>query len=134
MTILPFLAKINNLVIRSDYLRKVAAAIASDEDSVVEEFKKYLKTENGVIPIRKESKDEVEKGDLRERLEERLMTLILRMKKPKVAIKLLDWQTLRFKKIGQVIRKFKKFDAEKVVRKLDAELIESFNNLYFDLP
>jgi len=130
MTILPFLAKINNLVIRSDYLRKVAALINSDEDSVVEEFKKYLKTENGVIPTRKEGKEEVERGDMRERLEERLLTLILRMKKPKVSIKLLDWKTLRFKKIGETIKKFKKFEADKVVRKLDAELIESFNNLY----
>lgn len=130
MTILPFLAKINNLVIRSDYLRKVAAAINSDEESVAEEFKKYLKTENGVIPTRKEEKGEVERGDLRERLEERLLTLILRMKKPKMAIKKLEWQTLRYKKIVEVIRKYKKFDAEKVVKKLEAELKETFNTLY----
>jgi len=129
MTILPFLAKINNLVIRSDYLRKVAAAINSDEDSVVEEFKKYLKAENGVIPIRKKE-EETEKGDLRERLEERLIILILRMKKPKIAIKMLEWRTLRFKKILETIQKFKKFEAERVVRKLDPELIETFNNLY----
>lgn len=130
MTILPFLAKINNLVIRSDYLRKVAAAISSDEDSVVEEFKKYLKTENGVIPIRKEGKEEIERGDMRERLEERFLTLALRLKKPKAAIKLLEWRALRFKKIGEVIKKFKKFEADKVIRRLDAELIETFNNLY----
>ena len=130
MTILPFLAKINNLVIRSDYLRKVAAAINSDEDSVVEEFKKYLKTENGVIPSRKENKEEVERGDLRERLEERLLTLILRMKKPKTEIKKIEWKTLRFKKIGESIKKYKKFTPDKIVAKLEPELIESFNNLY----
>ena len=130
LTILPFLAKINNLVIRSDYLRKVAVAINSDEDSVVEEFRKYLKTENGVIPIRKESKEEVERGDLRERLEERLMTLILRMRKPKVALKKIEWRTLRFKKIAKTIMRYKKFEASKVVRSLEAELIEIFNNLY----
>lgn len=130
LTILPFLAKINNLVIRSDYLRKVAAAINSDEDSVVEEFRKYLKTENGVIPIRKEGKEEVERGDLRERLEERLMTLILRMRKPKIALKKIEWRTLRFKKIAKTIMKYKKFEASKVVRSLEAELIEIFNNLY----
>ncbi|KKQ30402.1 MAG: hypothetical protein US68_C0010G0037 [Candidatus Shapirobacteria bacterium GW2011_GWE1_38_10] len=130
VTILPFLAKINNLVIRSDYLRKVALAINSDEDSVVEEFKKYLKAENGIIPIKKEGKEEIERGDMRERLEERLMTLILRMRKPKLAIKKLEWRTLRFKKIGEVIKKLKKFEADRVVRKLEAELIETFNNLY----
>ncbi|MFA5025175.1 MAG: DNA primase [Candidatus Shapirobacteria bacterium] len=130
MTILPFLAKINNLVIRSDYLKKVATAINSDEVSVVEEFQKYLKAENGVIPIKRESKEEVERGDMRERLEERLMTLILRMKKPKAAMKLLAWQTLRYKKISEVVKKYKIFNAEKIVRKLEPELIETFNNLY----
>jgi DNA primase len=130
MTILPFLAKINNLVIRSDYLRKVATAIGSDEDSVVEEFKKYLKAENGVIPNRPIAKEDVERGDMRERLEERLMTLILRMKKPKNALKDFEWRTLRFKKIAETVKRFKIFDAGKVARKLEAELIESFNNLY----
>lgn len=130
MTILPFLAKINNLVIRSDYLRKVAAAINSDEESVVEEFKKYLKAENGVIPMVKEKKEEGEKGDMRERLEERLMVLILRMNKPRLGIKTLEWKSLRFKKIGETIKKLKKFEVEKVLRKLEPELIETFNNLY----
>lgn len=130
MTILPFLAKINNLVIRSDYLRKVATAINSDEDSVAEEFQKYLKAENGVIPIRKEGKEEVEKGDMRERLEERLLTLILRMRKPRSVLKMLEWKTIRFEKIGKTIKRFKKFEAERIVRNLEAELIETFNTLY----
>lgn len=130
MTILPFLAKINNLVIRSDYLRKVAVAINSEEESVVEEFQKYLKAENGVIPTNKKEEIRDEILDFRERLEERLMILILRMKKPKVAISLLDWHTLRFKKIGETIKKFKKFEVEKIIRKLEPELIDSFNYLY----
>ena len=130
MTILPFLAKINNLVIRSDYLRKVAAATNSDEDSVVEEFKKYLKAENGVIPIQKKGREEVEKGDMQERLEERLLTLILRTRKPKIVLKNITWKTLRFKKISEIIKKVKVFKADRVARKLDAELIETFNNLY----
>jgi len=130
ITILPFLAKINNLVIRSDYLRKVSVAIDSDEESVSEEFKKYLKTENGVMPIRKkeESKDEI--LDFRERLEERLLTLILRMKKPKLGLREIEWKTLRFKKIGETIKKFRDFKVEKVVNKLDSELKDTFNNLY----
>jgi len=130
MTILPFLAKINNLVIRSDYLRKVATATNSDEESVVDEFQKYLKAENGVIPTNKKEEIRDEILDFRERLEERLMILILRMKKPKVAISLLDWHTIRFKKIGETIKKFKKFEVEKIIRKLEPELIDSFNYLY----
>jgi len=130
ITILPFLAKINNLVIRSDYLRKVAETINSSEESVVEEFKNYLNKEKGVIINKKETKKEEVIGDLRERLEERLLILILRMRKPKSAIKLLEWQTMRFKKIGEAITKLKKFEAKKVMEKLDAEIVETFNNLY----
>lgn len=130
ITILPFLAKINNLVIRSDYLRKVSAAIDSNEESVSEEFKKYLKTENGVMPIRKKEEAKGEILDFRERLEERLLTLILRMKKPKLGLKKIEWKTLRFKKIGETIKKFRDFKVEKVVNKLDSELKDTFNNLY----
>jgi len=129
-TILPFLAKINNLVIRADYLKKVAETIDSSEESVVEEFKKYLNQSKEITSSSKEINKIGAIGDLRERLEERLLILILRMKKPQKIIKKIDWQTLRFKKIGDVIKKFKKFEAKKVIEKLDAELIETFNSLY----
>lgn len=129
-TILPFLAKINNLVIRADYLKKVAQTIDSNEESVVEEFKKYLNQSREIILNSKKFNKIEATGDLRERLEERLMILILRMVKPQKIIKKIDWKTLRFKKIGETIIKFKKFKAKKVGGKLEAELIETFNGLY----
>ncbi|MFA6007504.1 MAG: DNA primase [Candidatus Shapirobacteria bacterium] len=128
-TIFPFLAKLTNLVLRSDYLTKVAQTLNSNEESVVDEFKKYLKAPQMISNNKNEEKNK-EESSLRERLEERLLTLILRMKNPKKAIKKIEWQTLRFKKIGDLIKKYKRFEAEKIVEKLEAELKETFNNLY----
>lgn len=129
-TVLPFLAKINNLVIRADYLKKVSQTIDSSEESVIEEFKKYLNQNKENISNFKEINKAEEKGDLRERLEERYLILSLRLQKPKMAIKLLEWKTPRFKKIGETIKKIKIFTAKKVVEKLDPELVDTFNIIY----
>jgi len=129
-TVLPFLAKINNLVIRADYIKKVSQTIDSDEESVAEEFKKYLnQNKESISNLKKINKIE-EKGDMRERLEERYLILALRLQKPKIAIKLLKWKTPRFIKIGEVIEKITKFEAKKVAENLDPELLDTFNNLY----
>lgn len=129
-TVLPFLAKINNLVIRADYLKKLSQILDSNEESVIEEFKKYLNQNKDNITNLKETNKIEEKGDLRERLEERLLILALRLKNPKKALKLLKWQTLRFKKISGKIGKFKKFEAEKISNELEPELKDIFNTLY----
>jgi DNA primase len=130
MTVLPFLAKISNLVIRADYVTKVSQQINSDEESVAMELKKYLgEAKPAVAKSYGEAKEEDITGK-RERLEERLLTLILRLKKPKIEIKKINWRTIKFKKIGDLIKKYKKFEAEKIVGKLEAELRETFNNLY----
>lgn len=129
MTILPFLAKISNLVIRSDYLRKVAEAINSDEASVLEEFQKYLKPENGIVPTIREEKHK-EEMDMREKLEERLMMLVLRLRKPQKVLKDIKWQTKRLERISESIKKIKKFKAEKVAEKLEPELKNIFGELY----
>ncbi len=129
-TVLPFLAKINNLVIRADYLKKLSQILDSNEESVIEEFKKYLNQNKDNITNLKETNKIEEKGDLRERLEERLLILALRLKNPKKALKLLKWQTLRFKKISEKIGKFKKFEAEKISNELEPELKDIFNTLY----
>lgn len=129
-TVLPFLAKINNLVIRADYLKKLSQILDSNEESVIEEFKKYLnQNKDNISNLKKTNKIE-EKGDLRERLEERFLILALRLKNPKKALKLLKWQTLRFKKISEKIGKFKKFEAEKISHELEPELKDIFNTLY----
>ena len=47
-----------------------------------------------------------------------------------MAIKLLDWKTPRFKKIGEMIMKIKNFDAKKIVKKIEPELIDTFNGIY----
>jgi len=129
-TVLPFLAKINNLVIRADYLKKVSETIGSSEESVVEEFQKYLNQNKEVGQKLKETNKAKNGDDLREKLEERLMILSLRLKKPKSVISSIEWQTLRFKKIGEIIKKNKKFEAKIIAKKMDPELVDTFNNLY----
>jgi DNA primase len=129
-TVLPFLAKINNLVIRADYLKKVSETIGSSEESVVEEFQKYLNQNKEVGQKLKETNEAKNGDDLREKLEERLMILSLRLKKPKSVISSIEWQTLRFKKIGEIIKKNKKFEAKIIAKKMDPELVDTFNNLY----
>lgn len=128
-TIFPFLAKLTNLVLRSDYLTKVAQSLNSNEESVVDEFKKYLISPRIVnTPPKKEA--DKEENSLTERLEERLLTLILRLRKPKIEIRKINWETLRFKKISEKICQYKKFEAEKIANSLESELKNTFNSLY----
>jgi len=127
-TVLPFLAKIKNSVIRSDYVRKLASELSSEEEGVVDELKKYTSLPKVAI-ISEKAKDE-EVMDKIERLEERLMVLALATAKPKSVIKKIEWREIRFQKISRAIKKYKIFGATKVVKKLEPELIEIFNDLY----
>jgi len=135
-TVLPFLVKISNRVIQSDYLKKTAQAINSDLESVVVEFEKYENNQkiNKMIqkpvsaPPRRDS--DVAQETREEKLEERLMEMILRLRKPGKIAKNIDWQTMRFKKIGEELVKMKKFSGSKLASKLAPELRESFNDLY----
>ena len=133
---LPFLVKISNRVIQSDYLKKTAQAINSDLESVVVEFEKYENNQkiNKMIqkpvsapPLRD---SDVAQETREEKLEERLMEIILRLRKPGKIAKNIDWQTMRFKKIGEELVKMKKFSGSKLASKLAPELRESFNDLY----
>lgn len=126
--VLPFLAKINNSVIKADYVKKLANEINSEEESVGEELKKYLggkKEEKN-----EEVKREVKEQDLREKLEERLLVLILKARNPRKLIKNIEWKTLKFKRIGERIKKYRKFEAEKIKNEIEAELRDIFNDLY----
>lgn len=129
-TIFPFLAKLTNLVLRSDYLTKVAQSLNSNEESVVDEFKKYLTNPRIIAEVEKGEKSSDEEGNLREKLEERLMLLALRMKKPQKLLKEINWQTRRLKKMGETIKGIRKFKVDKVLEKLDPELKSTFEDLY----
>ncbi len=130
-TVLPFLVKINNRVIQSDYLKKTAEAIDSDVESVIAEFDKYDSNQKVNQEMVKKLETRNEKVETREeKLEERLMEIILRLKKPGIIAKIIDWQTVKFKKISEELIKIRKFSGRKLAAKLAPELREGFNDLY----
>jgi len=83
---LPFLIKIKNSVIRSDFFKKLANELGSDESAIIEESKKYLSANTAsavggstLIPPKLEIPPQPSKT---EKLEELLITLILGSKSP----------------------------------------------------
>jgi len=127
-TVLPFLAKINNSVIKSDYINKLASELGSDEEGVANELKKY--TVDYKKPEETQKISVKEPMDKKERLEERMMILALASKNPKKIIKKIEWREKRFIKIAKVIKRFKLFKAVEIVKQLETELVDIFNNLY----
>lgn len=127
-TVLPFLAKINNSVIKSDYINKLAAELGSDEEGVASELKKYAVDYKKPPETEKVNIKEV--VNKKERLEERMMILALASKNPKKIIKKIEWEEKRFIKIAKVVKRFKEFGAAKIASHLERELVDIFNNLY----
>jgi len=134
-TILPFLTKINNKVIQSDYLRKVAQAIGSEEESVVAEFEKYLSVKKINEKI-EEAKNEIqelrneEQGGRIQNLENRLMEIILRLRKPQKMAKEIKWESIKLKKIAEILAGMKNYSGARLAAKLPPELLDGFNELY----
>jgi len=132
-SVLPFLAKINNSVIRSDYLNKFSAQIGSSLDSVVEESQKYISAPSpSFAKINSPSSSEADKVDL---LENHLLTVILSSKKPHQIIRkiLLKYQfnLPRFHRIAEALALHKGiFQPQKFAAKLPSELISIFQDLF----
>jgi len=132
--VLPFLTKINNSVIRSDYLSLLATQIGSDPQSILEESQKYLSVRSqqdeggSVSPVSVQS-TQVEK------LQEYLLSLILTAKKPillaKKLKKYLDtFQKPTLKTIIDQLLKAKKFSPSTFQSRLPAEVQPTFQSLY----
>ena len=67
------------------------------------------------LEIIKKQETRKQKPETREeKLEERLMEIILRLRKPGKIAKNIDWQTIRFKKISEELVKMKKFSGSKL--------------------
>ena len=130
---LPFISKINNEVIKSDYLKKLADVLGSDINSVFAESKKYLQPSSA--PVIQQTVKEPQ-NTFEEKLEERLFTLILYAKKPhlvahKISSKY-EFLTPRFQTIFQKLLKFKKYSPQKLQTKLPPELISVYETLYLE--
>ena len=123
---LPSIAKINNSVIRADYVKKLAAMIDSSKESVEEEINKYLGKIEAVKTTVAVKKPTVRPR--REKLEEYLLTILVKRKKFKNLGRL---RSERLRTIAQELIQSKgRFDPAKFQEKLPAEQKIIFQNLY----
>lgn len=142
--VLPFLVKIKNSVIRSDYLKKLANEIGSDYDALLEESNKYTSTKTPsttgkpLLNLTQNSKKEIsEESEKTEKFEQLLLTLIFGAKKParvaqNLSQKIDRFQNSRFKKIGEQLLEIKEFDPKTFGSLLPSEILPVFQNIYLE--
>lgn len=136
--VLPFLVKIKSPVTKSDYFKKLANEINSDQDSVYEESKKYSNTNPTNFNLIPKKEIEVEEADSKtEKLEELLLILIIGAKNPaKLAKKLekhLDLFTVsRYKTIAKYLLEKEGQTLKEILDSLPAEIQPLFSSLYFE--
>ena len=129
---LPFLVKISNSVIRSDYLNKLASELGSSVESIIEESQKY---KSSPLPTLSPVNTPVSSPlSLIETLEERLLTLIISSQKPSLLIRRLDSKmnlsVPRFQSIASALKSAKSFHPQSFMESLPPELQSVFQNLY----
>jgi DNA primase len=134
--VLPFLVKIKNSVIRSDYFKKLADELGSSEDSLLEEAKKYLSgpSINSIIPQKSVETTDPSKT---EKFEQLLLTLIFGAKNPvKLAEKLKNqidrFQDHRFQIICQLLFTVSEFEPKNFESLIPAEVRPIFQSLYLE--
>ena len=135
--VLPFLVKINNNVIRTDYFHKLSDELDSQFDSIVEEAGRYQNTNfapKNVAPTPVTTVDEVVTTRA-EKLEEHLVTLILSGKNPvALSAKVNDKYTFNVHRFSSIILALKsyasEFDPQVFSQTLSPELVSTFQNLY----
>jgi DNA primase len=131
--VLPFLTKIGNSVIRSDYLNKLASELGSTVESITEESAKYPVISKPAAAVPVVSAPSTSSSKI-EKWEEYLLTLIFSSKKPvllskKIAAKI-GFSVPRFQSIFQKLRSSKSFRPQTFAGRLDPELQSAFQNLY----
>ena len=136
--VLPFLVKIKNSVVKSDYFKKLANEINSSVESILEESKKVVNpnpTNFNLIPQKEVVVEESESKT--EKLEELLLTLIIGAKNPaKLAQKLKkyleDFTVSRLKTIAKFLLEKEGQSLKEILDSLPAEIKPLFENLYFE--
>ena len=132
--VLPFLIKITNFVIRSDYLRELASQIGSSPESLYQESARYQNNNNSssppISPI-----PPISPTASTEKMEESLLVLILGAKKPAILAKKLKRRldlisTPRFQNILHCLLAVSRFDAQTFLGELPPELQPVFSNLF----
>ena len=136
---LPFLVKIKNSVIRSDYFQKLANEIGSDLEAVIEESKKYAATASSATPSTPVTTPDTSPTDASKtvKFEDQLLHLIVGAKNPvklanKLSPQLSRFQDTRFHTIGQALLTASKFDPQAFTANLPAEIRPIFQSIYLD--
>ncbi len=136
----PFIIQISNLVIRSTYLAKLAQLLDVDKQALFQEADKFSRSQQKVdtkvvLPTQVDNTNPLKT----EQTQQYLLTLIFSQDRPHRFIKKieddLDAASLpQFKKILKILSlyKLKTFVAKKFVKKLPAELVDLFNQIYIE--
>jgi DNA primase len=135
--VLPFLTRINNSVIRSDYLNKLASELGSTVESITEESIKYSVTPKSTpksLPAGRWVEVPTASTSKIEKWEEYLLTLIFSAKKPsllakKVSLKI-KFFTPRFSTVFLKLKSRKIFRPKTFAGLLVPELQPTFQNIY----
>jgi DNA primase len=145
--VLPFLVKIKNSVIRSDYLKKLANEIGSDYEALLEEAKKIPLNSSANIPSKNSTGLDLHSAMPKpttpvesfktEKFEQLLLTLIIGSKNPaKVAQRVKDqlsrFQNHCFYQIGENLLKIEEFDPKTFEELLPAEVRAIFQSIYME--
>ena len=135
--VLPFLVKIKNSVIRSDYFKKLADELGSNEDSILEEAKRYLPNKSTTSIIVSQKTPENSEVSKTEKIEQLLLTLIFGSKNPaKLSQKLINqinrFQDHRFQIIGQDLLKISEFEPKSFETLISAEIRPIFQTIYLE--
>ena len=136
--ILPFLVKIKNSVVKSDYFKKLANEINSSEESIYEEALKYQNPNPTNFKLIPKGVEVIETSESKtEKFEELLLILIIGAKNPaKLSQKLkkyLDQLTVaRFKTIAKYLLEKEDLTLKQILDSLPAEIKPLFENLYFE--
>ncbi len=140
--VLPFLVKIKNSVIRSDYFQKLANEIGSDLEAIIEESQKYLSAKPSSTPTPSISSDSSKTTPLPSesktyKFEEQLLFLIIGAKNPvklstKLSSQLSRFHDPRFKTIANQLLVSSKFDPQTFASDIPAEIRPVFQSLYLD--
>jgi DNA primase len=145
--VLPFLVKIKNSVIRSDYLKKLANEIGSEYESILEESKKHVITTSVFsknitsldinAATKKPDNPNSDLQNKTEKFEQLLLTLIIGAKKPvkiaqKISNQLSRFQDHRFYNIGQTLLKIENFNPKEFEKTLPAEIQPIFQDIYLE--
>lgn len=135
-TVMPFLVKINNVVIRSDYFKKLSFILDSSLEAILESAKKYSQpaiTPRPIAPVTKNN----DSPDRSAKLEYQLLTLILGARHPELVVQknaavLPLFKDHRYLAIAKLLSEIDSFSPALCAAKLPPELVALFNDLYLE--